>query len=408
MNSSHVLLLNRNEGGVLGALRDVDSSLDVSIITEPQFLDEYPSALPVQVVQSVRDLTAVREAALELGRRQPIDRVVCGHERCQQAGGYLRSLFALPGMGYEQLNLFSNKAAMKSALSRAGLPLAEFRVVPSVEHVSSAAAELTWPIVVKPAVGQGSRDTFFLGSNAELNDLLDSSKSQGLRSACGPLLVERFIPMEAELHCDAVVWSGNVDFVTVSRYFEPLLGRRGDNSGTYLLREDDPYNEPARRMNTAVVRALGLREGVTHLELFVTPSGLVIGEIACRPAGAGVPEAIRMRHGVDLWRSHIDIALGTRPALPLPEQRPGKGILANVWLPVRPGRITRLSRAGALAELPDVVHVDVTAKVGDIVRSPLGAGARTGNLYLEIPHEDQLPDRLRALSDQFTLEVEHA
>src|SRR5262249_31719570 len=149
-------------------LQKARRDIDLSVITERQFAQEYPTDVPVRFVPSVADLTAIRSAALELGRRRRIDRVVSGTERTQQASGYVRSLFALPGMGYEQANVFSNKLAMKSVLRDAGLPVAEFRAVYSPGQMAAAAAELGWPVVIKPAVGQGTLNTYLVDCAAQL------------------------------------------------------------------------------------------------------------------------------------------------------------------------------------------------------------------------------------------------
>jgi biotin carboxylase len=383
-------------------------SARVSVIDETAFIDRYPEGVTVRPVPSVRDVTAVREAALNLHREDPVDRVVAGHERCLQAGGYLRSFLALPGMGYEIANLLSNKAAMKTALQEAGLPVAPFRVVPGVRQLADAAGELGWPVVVKPAVGAGCLDTFAVHTEKELRQLLDSPRSAGLRSVSCSLLVERFLPVEAELHCDGIVWSKQVEFVAVSRYFQTVMGWDLEGPrGSYTVADDDPLIPRAQELHTTVVKALGLDHGVTHLELFQTATGLVIGEIAGRPAGGGIVGMIWLHRGVDLWNAYLDTALGIQPDLPSPFGQARSGITACSCLPIRPGRVTQISTAQELAALPGVLDITMTASKGDLIEDrPQSSHATTGLALLQAADETELKDRLDQLHSRFVLETD--
>src|SRR5262249_51045125 len=144
------------------------------------------------------------------------------------------------GIPFDTANRFSNKSVMKAALAADGIAVAPYRVVADLSGVAAAATDLGWPVVVKPALGTGSMNTFAVPSPAAWAALWDSADCDGLRNADCPVLVERFVDMEGEYHCDGMVHDGRVEFAAVSRYFMPLLGNIDAVVGSYLLPEGHP------------------------------------------------------------------------------------------------------------------------------------------------------------------------
>ncbi|WP_406160464.1 ATP-grasp domain-containing protein [Streptomyces sp. NBC_00882] len=406
MRPAHVLMVNSGKAGVVEQLRAAAPDAVVDVITESAYASMYAPDVRLHFVDDIGDLTAVRRVALDLLARQPVDHVVAPSERSLPAGGYLRSFLGLPGIGFETANRFSNKATMKSALAAAGLPIAPYRVIGSPAQAAEAADGLGWPVVLKPALGTGSMNTFALSSAGELAELLASPAADGLRRSACPLLVERFVEMEGEYHCDGVVSDGKAEFAAVQRYFMPLLGHTDDFTGSYLLPEDSPDVAPVRALHQAAVDALGLANGVTHMEVFKTRGGFVIGEISCRPAGGGIIDAVKMQYGVDLWRVFMDTALGrpagvSGPVAPLRDE-----IVANCDLPVRPGRVVRISTPEELAKVPDVIEARMSTRVGDVISPRLHSASTTGLVFLAAADPALVAKRVEELSRVYVLEVE--
>ncbi|MFG3525902.1 ATP-grasp domain-containing protein [Streptomyces sp. NPDC047917] len=403
---AHILMVNSGKAEAVDRLRAVAPDAEIDVVTESAYARMYAPDVRLHFVDDIADLTAVRRVALDLMSRRPVDHVVAPSERSLPAGGYLRSFLGLGGIGFETANRFSHKAVMKSALAAAGLPVAPYRVIGALAQAPAAAAELGWPVVVKPALGTGSMNTFAVSSDRELAELLASPAADGLRRAACPLLVERFVEMEGEYHCDGVVSEGNVEFAAVQRYFMPLLGHTDDFTGSYLLPEEDPDVAVIRDLHRATVDALGLENGVTHMELFRTGDGFVIGEISCRPAGGGIVDAVRMKYGIDLWRVFMDTALGRPAGVSGPVAPLRDGIIANCDLPVRPGRVVRISTPDELAAVPDVIETRMSTRVGDVIGHRLHSASTTGLVFLATADAALVAKRVEDLARVYVLDVE--
>ncbi|GAB3885709.1 hypothetical protein GCM10029964_048810 [Kibdelosporangium lantanae] len=224
-------------------LLERDADIRLTVLTHPEYAHFYRDTTDVVLVDDVTDLLQVRDKVVELRRTRPVDHVIAPSERGLQPSGYLRSFLGLPGTGWETSNLFSNKYAMKRRLAEAGLPVAPFTDLPSLADLPSRADHLGWPVVVKPVLGAAARDTHVLADAASFAAL----DAPGLRTTRYPLILERFVDVEAEFHCDGVVQDGEVLFEPVSRYVLPPLRRRHQVSGSYT-----PLRQPGRLPGAAV------------------------------------------------------------------------------------------------------------------------------------------------------------
>jgi hypothetical protein len=399
--TAHALLVNTISTDPIDML-ETDPWIRLTVITHPEYASCYRPRTPVILIEDVTDLRQVRDAAVALLRAGPIDHVVAPSERSVQPGGYLRSFLGLPGTGYETANLCSNKLAMKRRLAAGGLPVAPFAGLGALADLPARATELGWPVVVKPVIGNASRDTHVVAGAAEFAELLASPRSAGLRRSPYPLIVERFVDVEAEFHCDGVVSGGEVRFASVSRYVVPLVRQYGRLGGTYTLPTGSPDIRPITDLHRAVVAALGVRDGITHLEVLRSGGDYLVGEIAARPGGCGVTDVVRQRYGVDLWRAFVDISLGRQPGC---DPVDAGGVAAVCHLPTRPGRVEHVTTAAELAALPGVTGVRDLVRPGEVITGEVNSSAFAGQVFLRVADEPGLAAALDRLERAFTLTV---
>jgi len=399
----NVLLINTGRGETARRLQD-RQDVRLSVITTPRYADFYDEGTDVEVVDTVEDLNHVRLAALHIRERNPFDHVVASAEWCVQAAGYVRSYFGLTsGPGYDVANAFSNKFVMKQRLRAAGVPVAGFRRIDRFGDLVAAGEELGWPVVLKRAFGGGSSDVFVLRDADHVRAMATDEQTHRLRTARNPLLAEEFVDIDAEFHCDGIVVGGEVRFAPVSRYSSPVLRVVDGALGSHTLPADDPDAKVVRDLHDEVVAALGLGDGVTHLEVFRGERGYLVGEIACRPGGCGVPATIRHQYGVDLEEALVATAVGDQVHLD-PLRRTGH----TVWytLPRPAGKVTAVTGAEELLALPGVLEASVDVRIGDMFTGRADSSVYSGIVVLHVDHEDQIPHRLAEIDRTFRIEVD--
>lgn len=397
----NVLLINTS-GDVAARLLQQDEQVNLSVITPPEYRYLYDAYTDVTLVGSVEDLTEVRLAALMIRRRNPFDFVVTPSEAGVQAGGYVRSYFGLAGPGYDVVNGFSNKHVMKQRLRASGVPVARFRQLAGLAEAADAARTLGWPLVVKPVIGGGSEDVFAIRDAAELAALADAHRSASLRRSPYPLLAEEFVDIATEYHCDGVVVGGEVRFVAVSEYFAPVLRSVGCLVGSSTLPDGAPEAAAVADLHGAAVKALGLRDGVTHLEVLRSADGYLVGEIACRPGGGGITQMLLHQYGVDLWEEFVATSTAGRAGC---AARPAGDFLLQYLLPWPTGVVERVSTEAELREVPGVVHAEVYVRPGMRCEGVVHSAVHAGLVLLRAGTREQARERIAALGRRYEIVV---
>ena len=216
-----------------------------------------------------------------------------------------RDRFEVPGTTPEVAELFRDKSKMKAALRAAGLPVARSCLTGRVGEARDFAAEVGYPIVLKPPAGMGAKSTFRLRDDEELVGALRGLSVVPER----PVLLEEFLRGE-EFSFETLSVGGQPHMHSISHYLPSCLHALENPWIKWCCLEprdiSGPEYDEARRVGFAAIRALGLNDGMTHMEWFRRPDGSVaIGEIAQRPPGANISLMTGLAHDRDMYRAWV-------------------------------------------------------------------------------------------------------
>ncbi len=288
---------------VRAASRHPDVRLLGIVHTPPSGADAGVYADLVRVTDPLSGQDLLDATHLLQQRHGKIDRIIGILEALMVPMAQARAAFGVPGTPPGVADLFRDKARMKAALTAAGLPVARSRLLAGEADARAFAEAIGFPMVVKPPAGAGAKSTFRVGS---LPELLRAVQGMGAGPA-SPILAEEFLRGQ-EFSFETITVGGQPRLESISHY-QPTCLEVLENpwiQWTCLLPRDvsGPEYEPARRMARGAIAALGLEDGVTHMEWFRRPDGsTVIGEIAQRPPGANISLMTGLAHDVDLYRA---------------------------------------------------------------------------------------------------------
>jgi len=214
-----------------------------------------------------------------------------------------REHFGVPGTPVKTAELFRDKARMKAALRKAGLPVAKSKLIHSKADALAFIDEAGFPMVVKPPAGMGAKSTFRVKNKGELMSVLE-----GLQAGPkNPVLAEEFL-QGREFSFETLTTDGHVRMHSISHYLPTCL-EAVENPWIQwccMLPRDISSSDydGARKLGFRAIDALGLRDGMTHMEWFQRKDGsLAIGEIAQRPPGANISLMTGVAHDRDIYRA---------------------------------------------------------------------------------------------------------
>ena len=250
-------------------------------------------------VSSFSDERAVMATVADAATKVKIDRVECTWEPYMVLAAKLREMLGVPGMTVEQTLPFRDKEKMKQVLDAAGIRTPKHFSTTTKEGVRQAAAEIGYPVCVKPIAGAGSADTYRVDSDEHLEQILP------LMEHVQEVSVEEFIEAD-EFTFDTVCVNGEIKFFNICRYQpRPLMGRSHQwiSQQTIAIRNvDDARYASGRKMGFEVIDALGFQDGFTHMEWYLKPDGeAVFGEIGARPPGANTVDLMNYSNDFDIY-----------------------------------------------------------------------------------------------------------
>ena len=380
-----------------------DPEVRLSAMCKPKYAHLYQGKADVYTVDDVADLAQARAAMLRLLRVHPVDAIVTPIERSVLTGGFLRSYYGIPGLGFEQCLRCANKHIMKLCFRDAGLPVTGFARLDDIDGLPAAAQRLGWPVVLKPCVGSGTMCVSLIKDAAEFARLRAAGGFDGILALGVPLLLERYVDMEAEYHCDAATFGGEVRFASVGRYHWPPLQQRGWGGSVLCEASDDAAVAGVLELNRRAIAALGLTSAVTHFEAFRTRDGLVAGEVAARPGGGGIPDAIRLKYGVDIAEAFVRAAQGLPPRLDMRRIPDAVGVLG---LPSRNGLVRYITPAAELERLPGVAAAHLAHEAGDVIQEKQTSVFFSGLCVLRARDHAGLRRAVAAVQEAFRFEVD--
>jgi formate-dependent phosphoribosylglycinamide formyltransferase (GAR transformylase) len=286
-------------------------------------------------VSSVVDEEAMVEAVRRIQGRGWVDRLEATVEAHVMAAARVREACGIPGTSVETTFLCRDKPAMKEFLRRHGVPCARSTGASSPEEVEAFAAEVGFPLILKPRAAAGAAGTCRVD---------DASQLPGALAECGvdrgaAVAVEEFIEGH-EAFFDTLTIGGEVAHEFITHYYPGVLEAMRERSVSPMFvatnRIDAPGYDQVKELGRKVIAALGLSTSATHMEWFFGPKGLKFSEIGCRPPGVGAWDLYSAGNDMDLYREWAAAIVLGRPTQ-VPSRRFAAGIL-NLR-PDRDGRI---------------------------------------------------------------------
>ena len=185
---------------------------------------------------------------------------------------------------------------MKTRLDAAGIRTPHHYSATTSDEAREAAHKVGFPVIVKPVDGAGSADTYVVRSEDELESALGAVRHVGRIS------VEEFVEGE-EFTYDAILSDGETLFENVAWYRpKPLVARQNPWSSPQAVCLADirqPDIAPGVELGRQVLRALGLRTGMAHMEWYRSEKNggeAIFGEVGARAPGGRLVLALSKPH----------------------------------------------------------------------------------------------------------------
>lgn len=255
----------------------------------------------IRCPQLFNEEAAARDLAPKLAQLG-VERIESNWEPTVLLAARLRDMLGLGGMSRDTVLGFRDKQIMKERIKAAGLRVPHSFRVRSEDEARAAAEQTGFPLIIKPISGAGSADTYRCDNATEFAAALAATRH------VPEVSVEEFVDGE-EFTYDTVCINGEPQFENVAQYFpRPLTFRSEQWISPAQLVYRNPYDPSLRlgdgiALGRAVLSALGMGTGFTHMEWYRKPDGeVVFGEIGCRNGGGHFVDMMNWSNDFDVYR----------------------------------------------------------------------------------------------------------
>jgi biotin carboxylase len=299
------------------------------------------------------------------------DGVVAFSEPQVLAAAMIANELGLPGTSLRAATISRNKALQRGRFAAAGIHQPAFLITDRLAEGSEwAVAHL--PVVIKPLSSAGSAGVELVPDAAGFAEAAERRRDEGR------LLVETFVD-GPEFSWEALVVEGQVWFANLTAKETtgpPNFVEIAHRSAATL---DDPDRARLDEFGTSVLRAIGMRTGLVHLEFRMSAAGPTVMEIAVRTPGDHLMDLLGLTYELDWFELVVRAALGE----PLPAAPTGPVRYAASYLPVAPaGTVIAVNGLHEVRAHPAVVDAGISVAPGGQVAAARSSNQRVGHVIL--------------------------
>lgn len=316
---------------------------------------------PISIVEKKKILQIARDI-------QPNGVTSIGSDLAIITVNYIASELGLIGNSMAVTEQTTNKYLMRRTLRAGGLPCPKFSRCCSIKEADSL--ELSYPVIVKPTDRSGSRGVTKITNPEDLHAAIERALQESFGKE---VLIEEFVEGR-EISVEMISFQGvhyplaiTDKITTGAPYFvelahhQPAVLDSGQADKIFSLVQN-------------ALECLGVQNGASHSELFLTPEGkAVFVEIGARMGGDCIgSHLVELSTGYDFVKGVIDIALNRFAGV----KKTKTAYSGIYYIRHDPGTVIRLDdRTG---NYPQIVKKEVNAKPGDQLKPLMESSDRVG------------------------------
>lgn len=260
---------------------------------------------------STKDIDAALECARKYEREYGLAAVFTAGTDVAYTVSVIADDLGLSGISPESAMKATNKFLMRKALKEGGVPHPKFAVARSVDDALEAAAEIGYPLVMKPVDNMGARGVKKLTCDADVREHFNASISFSGNYFDAAVVLEEYMS-GPEISMDTLVdEKGDVHLLTVADRIitgEPFFIEIGHTVPSEL---PEAALADAFDVMQRAVRAVGITLGAAKADIKITPEGAKIGEITARLSGGFHSQCTDpLATGMNSTRAVLELALG--------------------------------------------------------------------------------------------------
>lgn len=306
---------------------------------------------------------------------------------------YIAEKLGIKGISLDIARRFTNKHLMRLYTEQAGFCSPKNELVRNPEAAKSFFKRVSKSII-KPLDSQSSRGVHIIETEEDIDRFFeDCMKYSNAEKA---IVIEEYID-GCEFTVDGIKTENEYIVTAISEKdhykHNPSIAKR-----LYFSPSNEKYDyEKLKRINTEMVKALGLPFGITHAEYKYKDGEFYLIEIAARGGGNKISSHIvPIVSGINSNSVYINVLLGEKYDIE-PKDKHEFAVLG--FFDFLPGKITDIKGLEKARTVEGLVDIALEVSVGDILENAADDRSRCGYYIIYADSKEELIAREKQLKD---------
>ncbi len=316
-------------------------------------------------------------------KNESITHIIAGSEEAVLSASLVRTWLKARRNPHSVIIKCTDKLKMKEYLRPFGIPMTEFVAGAVVAAPEEVIAQLGTPLILKPRQSSGGRGIERITDQEGLKNKINRD-----------ILFEKAI-VGREGSVESFVSDGKIEFTNITEY------RKLGHCNLVPSHYSPEVQNHILDLNQKVLTALNIQWGMTHLEFYITPEKILFGEIALRPPGGYIMEALQLAYGANFWELFTEIELG------LSHQWNGKlkNFCASMVFHPASGEVTSILGSDKIKKRSSVEVFKLKIKAGDIIDPRKGVGQDVGYALIKASSPEELIKEIEWVENQLHFKI---
>lgn len=348
-----------------------EMGLDVVVVDmNPNAIGFEISGIKKEIISTI-DIPVIIEAA----KRHQIDGIMTlATDMPMRSVAAVAEQMGLVGIDKDTAVKATNKAEMRKALQKAGVPIPKFFVVSNEEEYKEAVKEFDVPFIVKPADSSGSRGIF------EVIDITNAELVKKAYEYCKPyskvgdVVVEEYMN-GPEVSAETLTINGVCHVIQITDKLTTGAPHYVEMGHSQPTKHSDEIASRIAEIAKEANKAIGIKNGPSHTEIIVTSQGPKVVELGARLGGDNITtHLVPLSTGVNMVECCIKIALGEMPDI---KHKWSRGSAIR-YFEQHAGIIESIQGIDKAKRIPGIQQISIVHGAGERITEIESSGSRMG------------------------------
>lgn len=348
-----------------------EMGLDVVVV------DMNPNAIGFEIPGIKKEIISTIDvpAIIEAAKRHQIDGIMTlATDMPMRSVAAVAEQMGLVGIDKDTAVKATNKAEMRKALQKAGVPIPKFFVVSNEEEYKEAVKEFDVPFIVKPADSSGSRGIF------EVIDITNAELVKKAYEYCKPyskvgdVVVEEYMN-GPEVSVETLTINGVCHVIQITDKLTTGAPHYVEMGHSQPTKHSDEIASRIAEIAKEANKAIGIKNGPSHTEIIVTSQGPKVVELGARLGGDNITtHLVPLSTGVNMVECCIKIALGEMPDI---KHKWSRGSAIR-YFEQHAGIIESIQGIDKAKRIPGIQQISIVHGAGERITEIESSGSRMG------------------------------